>query len=128
MKKILVIFFIFFGVVGCERQDKLQFSTSTDMEPGIASVITDYIMIEVGQNLEPFLGKKIQVIGEVSNTKYPSLGNYWLTAFGLEDHRGEKVHVWGIVRLVTESTNGGMRQGRDGVFCHLYVQGYKVVE
>ena len=79
-------------------------------------------LVEVGAHLSPYLGKTVRIVGEVSNTKYPSLGNGWLTIWALENHRGTKVEVRGTVTQHSESTvspDGTIMQGRDGVFFHL---------
>jgi hypothetical protein len=79
-------------------------------------------VIQVGQDLERHVGSCIEVTGTVSNTKYPSMGNYWITAFELEDYRGKTVTVTGVVEKRTESTGGGFTQGREGEFYHLKVK------
>ncbi|TAL33609.1 MAG: hypothetical protein EPN93_13395 [Spirochaetes bacterium] len=83
-------------------------------------------VVTVGENLERHVGSCIEVTGTVSNTKYPSLGNYWITAFELEDYRGKTVTVTGIVEKRTESTDGGFTQGREGEYYHLKVKSVSV--
>ncbi len=78
-------------------------------------------VVQVGESLERYAGTCIEVTGTVMNTKYPSLGNYWITAFELEDYRGKTVTVTGIVRKRTESTGGTFTQGRDGTYYHLEI-------
>jgi hypothetical protein len=90
-----------------------------------------YPVIKVGDDLAKYVDQNVQIIAEVSNTKQSSFGNYWISVPLLEDYRGKKVHVWGKVIKVQESTTnekGEIVQGRDGTFYHLEVVTFKVVE
>lgn len=88
-------------------------------------------VLTVGEDLKPFLNQNVQVIAKVSNTKHPSLGDYWITVMELEDARDKTVHVWGKLVLKTESAmspEGEIIQGREGDFYHLEGVGYAIVE
>ncbi|MBU0506683.1 MAG: hypothetical protein ABII18_13755 [bacterium] len=90
-----------------------------------------YPVIKVGDDLAKYVDQNVQIISEVSNTKQPSFGDYWLSVPLLEDYQGKKVHVWGKVIKVQESTTnekGEIVQGRDGTFYHLEIVTFKVVE
>lgn len=119
MKKIILLIFIF-SIISCLSSPLKQ----SDKE----AVQKKKIFVKVGEDLEPYVGKEIHIIAEVSNTKFPSLGNYWITIFELEDYRAKKIHVWGIVYKKKESSEGGYVQGRDGTYYHLEVKGIDAIE
>lgn len=90
-----------------------------------------YIVLTEGEELEPYMDQKVQIITTVSNTKIPSIGNYWLTVMELEDVRDMRVHVWGTLIKREESStlpDGTIIQGRDGVYYHLIDIGYEIVK
>ena len=78
--------------------------------------------VSIGDDLTPYLGKRIEIRGVVSNTKAPSFGEGWITVWALEDHREQEVRVTGVVRRKEESAfneEGEIVQGRDGLYFHL---------
>lgn len=78
--------------------------------------------IEVGDDLRPHMNQQIQIIAKVSNTKYPSFGNGWITCWQLEDYRGKKVKVIGTITdniETTQTEDGLINQGRDGTYYYL---------
>lgn len=90
-----------------------------------------YTVLKEGQDLEPYINQNVQVIATVSNTKHPSINNYWLTVLELEDARNKKVHVWGkLIKKQESSTlpDGTIVQGRDGTYYHLINTKYKIIE
>lgn len=90
-----------------------------------------YVVLTEGEDLKHHLNKKVQIIARVSKTKYPSIGDYWLTVMDLEDVRDKIVHVWGRLVLVEESPvspEGEIVQGREGEFYHLTDVEYKIIE
>ena len=60
--------------------------------------------------------------------RMPSLGEYWITSFELEDYRDQVVHIWGTVIMSVEDTKGGHTQGRDGTYFHIKVKKIRVVK
>lgn len=109
MKKAIVLLTTLIICLGCYMKPAGKNSDKTFPEK-----------ISVGVNLAPYEGKLVQFTGTVSNTKYPSIGDYWITAFELEDYRGKEVTVTGTVYKKEESSRGGFVQGRDGI--HYYIK------
>ncbi len=90
----------------------------------------EYTLISEGEDLEPYVNQKVRLIAIVSNTKLPSIGNYWLTILELDDLAGQKIHIRGRVEKRVESSalpNGTIIQGRDGEYFHLVDIEYELV-
>ena len=70
-------------------------------------------MITSGANYPKYVGKKIEVIGVVTNTKCPMVeGN---DVWDLHEYREKKVRVRGILRKTVVTKEDIDRQNKDGI-------------
>ena len=79
-----------------------------------------------------YIGKRVQVVGVVTNTKCPQLAG--IDVWSLDAHRGKQVRARGILRetVITQETINNMNRVRmahrgAGLFYHLDEMEYEVL-
>ena len=94
-------------------------------------------IVKVDEDLEPYIGKIVQITGIVNQTKVPTIGrdSGWISCWVLDGYRDKTVQVTGVVSKRTETPfitdkhgNKKIIASRNGVFYHISGDSIKVIE
>ena len=104
MKSPLLLVFFACCLSGCSHQESQR--GILYIEPAmLASWREKPIHIEPGARLESFVGKRVELVGTVSHSSVPQIQGVDL--WGLEQFRGKRLLVSGVLQRTVVSSNGG---------------------
>ena len=110
MKSILVVFLFACFLSGCKQKESER--AVLCIEPAmLASFREKPVHIEPGARLESFVGKRVELVGTVSDTRVPQMQGVDL--WGFDQFRGKPLHVSGVLRRTVVSSKGGAGHAKD---------------